>query len=320
MPENLRFADPWVLALLALLPVLAYRYRRRRPYRPPGGVVLSTLAPLAGIRPGWRVRLQPLPGALRLLALALVIVALARPQAVDAGARITAEGIDIVLALDISGSMRDAGLDAPHKIDAAKAALKKFLESRRDDRVGLVVFRAEARVLSPLTLDYKALAQLVDEADKNQPLEEGTAIGLGLVTSLNVLRDSHARSRVVILATDGENNVTTVEPEQAGKIAEALKIRVYTIGIPTAGARAEQTLNEQQMRRIAEGTGGSYTRANNEQGLADLFTSIATLEKSRVERERFSRAHELASWLLVPAFALVLLETLLTATVLRRAP
>jgi Ca-activated chloride channel family protein len=320
MPENLRFADPWVLVLLLVLPVLASRYRRRRPYRLPGGVVLSTLAPLAGIRPSWRVRLQPLPGALRLLALALVIVALARPQVVDAGARITAEGIDIVLALDISGSMRDAGLDAAHKIDAAKAALKQFLASRRDDRVGLVVFRAEARVLSPLTLDYKALAQLVEEADKNQPLEEGTAIGLGLVTSLNVLRDSHARSRVVILATDGENNVTTVEPEQAGKIAEALKVRVYTIGIPTAGTRAEQTLNEQQMRRIAEGTGGSYTRANNEQGLADLFTSIAALEKSRVERERFSRAHELAPWLLVPAFALVVLETLLTATVLRRAP
>jgi Ca-activated chloride channel family protein len=252
--------------------------------------------------------------------MALLIVGLARPRTVEANARVTTEGIDIVLALDISGSMRDPGLDAPSKIDAAKQALKKFLDERTDDRVGFVVFRSEARVLSPLSTDYKALQQIVDQADKNQPLDEGTGIGVGLSTALNVLRESHARSRVIILATDGEENAHTIEPEQAGKIAETLKVRLYTIGIPTTGTRADLSLNEKQMRTIAEGTGGSYARASNQKGLEDIFTNITTLEKDRIERERFTRYNELAPWLLVPALALVVLETLLGATVFRRAP
>ena len=320
LPANFRFADPWVLAALAALPVLLLLYLRARPYRLRSGVVLSTLSPLAQVRPGWRVRLRPALGLLRLLALGLLVVGLARPQTVDASAKFSSEGIDIVLAFDISGSMRDAGLDAPTKIEAAKRALKEFLDSRKDDRVGLVVFRSEARVMSPLSTDFKALSQQVDGADRNQNLEEGTGIGVGLSTALNVLRDSHARSRVVILATDGENNVSKIEPEVAGKIAEQLKIRVYTIGIPTSGARPEQSLNERQMRTIAEGTGGSYTRAANEQGLAEIFDKIATLEKTQIERERFTRYNELAPWALIPAFALVVLEALLGATLFRRAP
>jgi Ca-activated chloride channel family protein len=175
--------------------------------------------------------------------------------------------------------------------------------------------------MSPLSTDYKALARVVEQADKlNEQLPEGTAIGLGIADSLNLLRASHARSRVVILATDGENNQNRVEPEQAGKIAETLKIRVYTIGIPTANTRAEATLDERQMRRIAEGTGGTYTRATNQQGLVDIYNNIATLEKTRIERERFTRYNELAPWLLVPAFGLLVLESLLAATVFRRAP
>lgn len=320
LPANFRFADPWVLAALGALPVLLFLYQRARPYRLRSGVVLSTLSPLARVRPGWRVRLRPALGLLRLLALGLLVVGLARPQTVDASAKFSSEGIDIVLAFDISGSMRDAGLDAPTKMEAAKRALKKFLDTRKDDRVGLVVFRSEARVMSPLSTDFKALSKQVDQADRNQNLEEGTGIGVGLSTALNVLRGSRARSRVVILATDGENNVTKIEPEVAGKIAESLKIRVYTIGIPTASARPEQSLNERQMRTIAEGTGGSYTRAANEQGLAEIFNNIATLEKTSIERERFTRYNELAPWALIPAFALVVLEALLGATLFRRAP
>lgn len=321
MPADLRFADPWVLAFLPLVALLALAYRGRRAGRLGGGVVLSTLAPLEQARPGWRLRLRPILPALRLLALALLLVGLARPQTVEANASIASEGIDIVLALDISGSMRDAGLEAPTKLEAAKKALKQFLEQRRDDRVGLVVFKSESRALSPLSVDYKALGQLVDQADKlGEQLNEGTGIGVGTADAINLLRGSHAKSRVVILATDGENNVHKVEPEQAGRIAETLKIRLYTIGIPTANTRAESSLNEKQMRTIAEGTGGSYARATNAQGLADIFNGIAALEKSRVERERFTRYHELAPWALVPAFALVALEMLLGATVFRRAP
>jgi Ca-activated chloride channel family protein len=321
MLTDFRFADPWVLGLLPAVLVVAVLYRRLQPGRPRGGVVLPTLAPLEPARRGWRVRLRPVLVLLRIVAVTLLVVALARPQTVEAGATIASEGIDIVLAFDISGSMRDAGLESPTKLEAAKKALKQFLEKRKDDRVGLVVFKSESRVMSPLSTDYKALARVVEQADKlNEQLPEGTAIGLGIADSLNLLRASHARSRVVILATDGENNQNRVEPEQAGKIAETLKIRVYTIGIPTANTRAEATLDERQMRRIAEGTGGTYTRATNQQGLVDIYNNIATLEKTRIERERFTRYNELAPWLLVPAFGLLVLESLLAATVFRRAP
>ena len=321
IPADVRFADPWVLGLLPGVLLLAALYRRRQPARLRGGVVLSTLAPLSSLRPSLRQRLRAVLPLLRLVALMLLVVALARQQTVEANARIETEGIDIVLALDISGSMQDAGLDAPRKLDAAKKALKQFLEKRRDDRVGLVAFKSETRILSPLSVDYKALMQLVDQADKlGEQLSDGTGIGVGLADALNLLRGSHARSRVVILATDGENNVHRVEPEQAGKIAETLKIRVYTIGIPTANVRPEASLNEKQMRQIAEGTGGSYSRAGSEQGLAEIFNSITALEKSRIERERFTRYHELAPWLLAPAFALIVAELLLGATVFRRAP
>lgn len=321
MPGGVQFANPWVLAALALVPVLALVHRHQRPERLGGGVVLSTLAPLEQVRPSRRLRLRPVLVPLRLLALALLIVGLARPQTVEADATIAAEGIDIVLALDISGSMQDAGLGAAKKLDAAKAALKQFLATRKDDRVGLVVFKSESRQLSPLTTDYTALAQLVDHAAQlGQNLAEGTAIGLGLSDALNLLRNSHARSRVIILATDGENNVHTVEPETAGKVAATLKMRVYTIGIPTAGTRTDLSLDEKLMRTIAEGTGGSYVRAANTQGFTEVITGIATLEKSRVEREHFTRSTELAPYCLVSAFALVVLEVLLGATAFRRAP
>jgi Ca-activated chloride channel family protein len=320
--NDFRFADPWVLGLLPLVVLAALIYRRLQPGRPRGGVVLSTLAPLGAARPSWRIRLRPLLVAGRLLAIGLIVVALARPQTIEANATVASEGIDIVLAFDISGSMDEQGLDSPSKIEGAKKALKQFLGERKDDRVGLVVFKSEARVLSPLTTDYKALERLVDQADKlnRGVLPEGTAIGLGIADSLNLLRSSQARSRVVILATDGENNQMRVEPEQAGKMAEVLKVRVYTIGIPTARSRPEETLDERQMRRIAESTGGRYERAANQQGLADIYTSITTLEKSRIERERFTRYNELAPWLLLPAFGLIVLESLLGTTLFRRAP
>lgn len=321
LPSDFRFADPWVLGLLPLVLVLALLYRRLQPARTRGGVVLSTLAPVELARRGWRVRLRPLLPLLRLLAFALILVALARPQTIQASATIASEGIDIVLAFDISGSMNEQGLDSPTKLDGAKRALKQFLDSRKDDRIGLVVFKSDTRVMSPLSTDYKALGRIVDQADKlNAFLPEGTAIGLGVADSLNLLRESTARSRVVILATDGENNQTRVEPEQACKIAETLKIRVYTIGIPTANTRPDLTLDERQMRRCAETTGGRYERAANADGLAEIYNSITSLEKSRIERERFTRYHELAPWLLVPAFGLIVLESLLGSTVFRRAP
>ncbi len=317
---DIRFAYPWVLAGLLALPVLALLVLRLRPDRLRGGAVLSTVGPLTRIGGGrarWRRLLLPL----QLLALALLIVALARPQRVQADARVETQGIDIVLTFDISGSMREEGLGAKTKMDAARGALKDFINGRENDRVGLVVFKSDSRVMAPLTLDYRALSLMLDDVEKqNEGLSEGTAIGLGMADALNLLRNSPTKTRVVILATDGQNNQTKVTPDQAAAIAETLKIRVYTIGMVTANARPEATLDEREMRRLSERTGGSYARATNQQNLEEIYNNIASLEKSRFERERLTRYDELAGFALLPGLGLVLLQVVLATTWLRRAP
>jgi Ca-activated chloride channel homolog len=319
--SDFRFAYPWVLAALVLLPLIALVVLRLRPDRLRGGVVLATLGPLrragGGRRSAWRRLLLPL----RLAGLTLLIVALARPQTVEADARVETQGIDIVLAFDISGSMNEPGLGTRSKMEGAKRALKDFLADRENDRVGMVVFKGESRVMAPLTLDYTALSRMIDDVEKqNDSLTEGTAIGLGVADGVNLLRNSPSKTRIIILATDGENNQNRVTPDQAAAIAEQLRVPVYTIGLVTANARPEATLDEREMRRLSERTGATYTRAANADSLRETYSSITALEKSRFERERLIRYNELAPWLIVPGLALLVLETTLAATWLRRAP
>jgi Ca-activated chloride channel family protein len=318
---DIEFAYPWVLAGLLAVPLLALVMLRLRPDRLRGGVVLSTLGPLTRIAPAGRARWRRLLLPLRLAGLALLIVALARPQTVKADARVETQGIDIVLAFDISGSMQEPGLGARTKMEGAKKALKDFIDGRENDRIGLVVFKSEQRTMAPLTLDYRALTQMIDDVEKqNEGLPDGTAIGLGIADSVNLLRNSRTKSRIIILATDGQNNERRVEPEQAAAIAETLKVRLYTIGLVTQNARAEATLDEQQMRRISERTGGSYARATDAGKLREIYDNVANLEKSRFERQRLVRYNELANWLLIPGIGLLLLGVLLDTTWLRRAP
>jgi Ca-activated chloride channel family protein len=318
---DIQFAYPWVLLGLVALPVLALVVMRTRPERLRGGAVLSTLGPLTRIAPAGRARWRRVLLPLRLAGLALLIVALARPQTVQADARVETQGIDIVLAFDISGSMNEPGLGARTKMEGAKVALKEFIDGRENDRVGLVVFRSEQRTMAPLTLDYRALSHMIDDVEKqNENLQDGTAIGLGIAESVNLLRNSRSRSRIIILATDGQNNEPRVPPEQAAAIAETMKIRLYTIGMLSSSARASLEVDEQQMRRISERTGGSYARATDAEGLRRIYENVANLEKTRFERERLLRYNELANWLLIPGVALILLGVLLDATWLRRAP
>jgi Ca-activated chloride channel family protein len=231
------------------------------------------------------------------------------------------QGIDIVLAFDISGSMREEGLGAPTKMDAARKALKDFINGRENDRVGLVVFKSESRVMAPLTLDYKALSTMLDDVEKqNEGLSEGTAVGLGVGDAVNLLRNSTTRSRVIILATDGQNNQNSLTPDQAAAVAESLKIRVYTIGLVTANTKPEATLDEREMKRISERTGATYTRATNQEGLRDIYNTIASLEKSRFERQRLTRYDELGGYFLIPGLGLLLLSVVLSTTWLRRGP
>ena len=325
---NLHFESPYFLLLLLLIPPLAaWRIRRR----PTGALTLPSLGLVTDLRPTWRVRYRWTLPALRLVALALLVVALARPQAGQAGAEVPAEGIDIVLALDISSSMTQSTLGGETRMEAAKQVLHDFIAGRENDRLGLVAFRSRSLALSPLTLDYEAVQALVDGAD-DSPLLDGTAIGLAVADSLNLLRESQARSRVVILLTDGENNRLEVEPLAAARMAGALRMRIYTVAVvagpPTSAGGLEPAVptvrrlnvNEAALRRMAEVSGGRYYRADSPDTLAGIYEEIGELEKSRVGRKRFSAFDERAALFLVPALALLGLEVLLASTVFRRAP
>jgi Ca-activated chloride channel family protein len=323
---SLHFESPYFLLLLVFLPVLAWWQFRRR--RIGGGLTMASVRLVSDLRPTWRVRYRWVLPGLRLLALALLVLALARPQVGQAGSVVPAEGIDIVLALDVSGSMTEATLGEKTRLDVAKDVLDNFIAGRVNDRLGLVTFRSQSLALSPLTLDYEALQQLVDRADES-PMPDGTAIGLAVADSLNLLRESRARSRVVILLTDGENNRLEVEPLAAARIAGTLKIRVYTIGVVDAPSerpsessmpRLDMNVNEEALRQMAEVSGGRYYRADSPDTLASIYEEIGNLEKSRVGRERFSAFDERSAVFVVPALALLGLELLLMSTVFRKVP
>jgi Ca-activated chloride channel family protein len=318
---SLHFENPQFLFLLLLLPPLLLWQGRSR--AGDGSLGFASASLLRDLTPTWRVRYRPALKLLRGLALVLLVLALARPQSGQAEALVPAEGIDIVLALDTSSSMSQATLGDQTRLEAARSVLADFVRGRENDRLGLVVFRSQSLVVSPLTLDYDALETLVADADGG-PLPDGTAIGLAIADSLNLLRESQARSRIVILLTDGENNRFEVEPLQAARIAEALKMRVYTIGVVDApeGQPVPSRLNvdESALERVAEVSGGSYHRASSPEALAQIYDEIGRLEKSRVGHERFSAFDERAFYFLVPGLALLALEMLLAATVFRRIP
>ena len=260
-----------------------------------------------------------MPTLLRTGAIALLIVAIARPQRSQADSELPGQGIDIALVLDTSGSMgADLGQDT--RLEVAQRVIIEFIRSREEDRVGLVLFEGTSRVLSPLTLDYDALTELVRSVDEVE-LGGETAIGLGLSEGLNLLRESRARSRVAIVLTDGQQNAGAVQPLEASRIAESLGIRVYTIGVIAEGARSGGPLNvdEEALRQMAEVTGGRYFPAESEQGLAQIYESIEELEKSRVGRPQFGVYEELAPYFLAAALLLLVLEVGLRSTVWRQA-
>lgn len=314
-----RFQAPLLLILLLLLVPLAWWLRR--PQRG-AALRLSTLAPLASITPSWRLRLRPLLLVLRLAAAALFIVALARPQLGQANAIVENRGIDIVIAQDLSGSMTEpfgpqTG-PGPHdtRLSAAKRLDAQFVAERKDDRIGLVVFESETRVMSPTTDDHDALRGIIQKLDTNL-LPDGTAIGEGLSSAINLLRGSNSRSRVVILLTDGENNIHNVEPDQAAKLAKALGIRVYTIGI--IDPRTNE-VDVNALKAVAEPTGGAFFPATSPSALGDVYQRINSMEKSTVQILHFDRYDELAPWLIAPALGLLVVEVFLGNTIFRRVP
>jgi Ca-activated chloride channel homolog len=314
----LRFAEPYVLALLLVIPVLLFL--KSRLGRREDGAMFSDVGLVAGFGRTRRIRYRWAPTALRAVALALVVTALARPQTGRANTEIPAQGIDIALVLDTSSSMSSSLLGKDSRSAVAGRVLTSFIAGRHDDRIGLVIFRNESLVLSPLTLDYEALTRLVAGA-QDVNLDDGTAIGLGLSEGVNLLRESKARSRVAVLLTDGENNNPVIEPVTAAKIAATLGIKVYTIGVLDAAARPGQAANvdEQALRQMADLTGGKFFEATSAAALSSVYQNIDKLEKSRIGRPQFAAYHELAVYFLAGALALVVMEQLANATVWRRA-
>ena len=317
--DGFRFDAPWALVLLAGLPLLALLLWPRRG----GGRSFSvgSLAAAAGARRTWRVRLEPALAVLRLIGVAALIIAIARPQRGEASTELAGEGIDIVLAYDVSSSMTQPFAGRQTRLEAAEQVLTDFIRKRTTDRVGLVAFQGSSITLSPLTIDYAALAETAREAGLLQ-LEDGTAIGTALGASVNVLRGSSAASRIVILLTDGENNAGEVEPLAAARIAERLGVRVYTVGILATGfqsIRSNRTVDEASLKSIAEVTGATYSSAESPEGLAEVYRTIDELETTQIEGRVFTRYGEWAPWLLAAAAAAFALEIALRSTVLRRA-
>lgn len=316
-----RFADPQLLLLLALVPVvLALRVLRER--RPGGAVLFSAISLLPGRRRSWRERLRPALIVVRAIALVLLVVALARPQAVRAS-ELTSEGIDIAIVLDVSGSMEESGFGGQTKIEAAKKVVHDFVGGLSSDRAGLVVFAGEALLLAPLTLDHDVLQRIVTPLQTGRLVGGGTAIGTGLAMGLNVLRDSTARSKVAILVTDGQNNSGTIFPIDAANAAKVMGVRVYTIGAIRESERQSGTIpvDEALMREMAEISGGRYFRATDAAALLRVHEEIAQLERTRIGvRTEYAAYEDVMLPFLLAGTLLLLLEVLFGLTLFRRAP
>lgn len=327
-----QFANPDMLwLLLVIAPMIAlYIYRLRK-----GGAALriSTVAPLEGVSKGVRYWARHLPFVLRCIALSLLIVALARPQNTMRGGNTATEGIDIVLAMDVSTSMLARDFN-PDRIEAAKDVAAKFIADRRNDRIGLVVFAGESFTQSPLTTDKATLHSLMGQVSAGM-IEDGTAIGNGLATSVNRLRESDAESKVVILLTDGVNNAGQVSPVMAAEIAASYGIRVYTIGVGTIGTAPypaqdvwgnvqyvpmQVEIDEEILTDVASATGGEYFRATDKNTLRQIYDKINELEKSRIETSEFTRYNELASRYMLFGLMLLIGEFLIRYLWLKRLP
>ncbi len=329
-----RFAHPLWLSALLLIPLLALLRRQRGR---PATLQYSDLRLVQGLPRSARLQLRWLPAALRLAALALLVLAIARPQTGRALEVIRGKGVDIVMALDISGSMAALDFEPQNRLGAAKQVIDEFIAGRRYDRIGLVVFAREAFSHSPPTLDYAVLHRQLAEIElaPELGLEDGTAIGLGLAQAAAMLAESDAQSRVIILLTDGVNNAGQIAPLTAAQAAAALEVKVYTVGAARPGQvpipvddpffgpttrLVESEIDEEVLQQIASETGGLYFRAKDTAGLEQIYGQINQLEKSDVEVQVFTRYRELSGWLLLPALGLLLLEALLRGTLFRALP
>ena len=329
------FQNPWVFILLPVAAaVLLYsRKGKRQP-----ALRFSTSILLDGLKPTPKLKLRKGVIILRMLALILIIIALSRPQSMLQESRIETEGIDIVLAIDTSTSMRaedfELGGKRDNRLEVVRDVVKDFISRRHSDRIGIVAFAANAYTVSPLTLDYGWLLQNLERV-KIGMTEDGTAIGSGISSALNRLKDSEAKGKVVILLTDGRNNAGKISPLTAADAARALNIKVYTIGAGSKGLvpypakdyfgntvyrQVQIDIDEETLKKIAEKTKALYYRATDTTSLRSIYEEIDKIEKTPIEEKGYTEYKELFPLFLIPALALLILEVILKNTLLRRIP
>lgn len=328
-----RFGAPGFLVLVPVVLAAAVWLARRRARTDARLTLPNTAARRILGRSAWTRVDAALPWV-RASVLVLFVVALARPQAGESIESVSTYGVDIVFSLDISGSMRAEDF-TPNRLEVARRSLNEFLRGRPHDRIGLVAFSSVATTRCPLTQDHAMLAQFIDSLDFSPPDLDGTAIGLGLATAVNRLRQSSAKSKVVVLATDGVNNRGQIGPRAAAEAARALGVKVYAIGVGSRGEawitvdlgpRGRQRvlqpveIDEELLQEIATTTGGRYFRATDAEALREVFRTIDGLERTEVESKVRVLYTELFAWALSPALGLLLCERLLGATRLRRLP
>jgi len=328
-------ADSWFLLLLLLVPPVVWAYKRGRG----GSIRFPLVAVLKRVEPSLSARVRPyvLPG-LRGFALGLMVLALVRPQKGDEFTKVTSEGVDIVLTLDVSGSMRAEdftfGDEQANRLAVVKYVVEEFIKARKNDRIGMVVFASYAYTQCPLTTDHDVLLDILSRVDFAPAGEERTAIGSALASSLTLLQDSKAKSKVIVLLTDGKSNAGRIDPITAAKMAEPLGVKIYTVGVGTRGLAPvpQQTpygiryihipvdLDEDTLKEIARTTNGRYFRATDTESLEKVYKEIDRLEKTKVEVTHYAEYKELFHYLLVPALCILMLEILLAGTRFRRIP
>ena len=327
------FRDPTYFYLLILIPLLGI-FAWKRWFRMQSRFRFSTLQFFQRVPRTLRSFLARFLWMIRLGVLALLIIALARPQAGMHLQEVTTKGIDIMLVMDVSTSMLAEDFKPKNRIEASKAVAKEFVQGRKNDRIGVVIFAGEAFPQCPLTLDYGVVMEIIDRIQVAPPEWDGTAIGNGLATAVARLKNSEAKSKVIILLTDGVNNAGEVDPMTAAEIAETFNMRIYTIGVGTSGyavmprqtpwgvqkVRVRVEIDEDLLKRIAQKTGGLYFRATNTEKLREIYQQISEMEKTKIEVKEFTRYKEKFALFAGLALMLLVVEIVLQQTWLRRLP
>lgn len=327
-----RFKDPlWLILLVIPIAYIYLRYFTR--FLKPPSIPYSDLQVLSGLGSSWRTKLAAALPALKAIGLAVLILAMARPQSGFGDSRQSVEGVDIMLALDISGSMKAEDFKPNNRLYVAKEVIRNFIGGRENDRLGLVVFARRSFTQCPLTTDYDLLKSLLDRVNFGM-VEDKTAIGLAIANAANRLKESTAKSKIIILLTDGVNNVDDLSPIDAAKAAAALGIKIYTVGAGKPGlvdipidtgfgvryVKQQSEIDEETLRQIADISGGKFYRATDETTLEQIYGQISQLEKTKIEVHKFYRYSELFARFLIAGVVLLLGELILSKTVLGGLP